>query len=163
MVLPPCQGLCLGHSAIVPQLWSKASLKRTVCESSWPSISGKRDSCQNHSRWMGSAAEGAPELEMGISRTPAVFHLSCISWSPLSHLHGVVLVLRSDGAFHQHLGAFSGRGQGEKESAAELQSQLLLGLKKNKFKDGNCMGWVAGLRGRRQCDSERALVFPSFP
>lgn len=28
----------------------------------------------SHSRWMGSAAEGAPELDTGIAETSAVFH-----------------------------------------------------------------------------------------
>lgn len=116
MVLPSCQGLCTGHSGIVPQLWSKASLKRAVCESSWPTMSGKRDSYHQslQTDGMGSAAEGAPELEMGISRTPGVLHLSSTSWCQVGHVHRVVLVLGSDWAFQEHSGAFTGRGQAEK-------------------------------------------------
>lgn len=68
----------------------------------------------SHSRRMGSAAEGAPELEMGISRTPGVLHLSSTSWCQVGHVHRVVLVLGSDWAFQEHSGAFTGRGQAEK-------------------------------------------------
>lgn len=43
----------------------------------------------SHSRQMGSAAEGTPELEMGTSRTPAVLHLSCTSWCQVGHVQSV--------------------------------------------------------------------------
>lgn len=73
-------------------------------------------------RWMGSAAEGAPELEMGISRTPAVLHISCTLWHQVGHMHRVVLVLGSDGAFQEP--------SLEEEKLRKLQTQLLFGMKK---------------------------------
>lgn len=43
----------------------------TACESSWPRVAGKSDSYHQYSRWMGSAAEGASELETGTAKTSA--------------------------------------------------------------------------------------------
>lgn len=118
---------------------------------------GKGTATSSHSRQMGSAAEGAPELEMGISRALDL-DLNCTSWYWMGHVHRLVLLLGSDWAFQERSGAFTGRGQAEKAA----KSASAWAEKDPKLKEGNFVGWVAGLRGRRYCDRECGLVFPSF-
>lgn len=85
----------------------------------------------SHSRQIGSAAEGPPELETGISRTPAVLPLSCASWCHVGHVRRVVLILGSDGAFQEHPGAVTGRGQAEKDanSASAWAEKIKISVK----------------------------------
>lgn len=109
----------------------------------------------SQSRWMGSAAEGAPKLERGIAKTSAVLHLSCTSWCQMGHTRRVVLNWGSTWA------------SGESWACRSLcwkreRWKFSFCLSWNNVSKGNCLGWMADLSGS-VIRNVAVCCFPLFP